>query len=347
MQRWATLNFPLDAKALLVIAPNLRLLFPNDMSESRIFQLLTHAIVPVPSYADLNQTARYQDYSDAKHRIQSLHGTNTRPSHVVSFAFNGDELGDDRTVRANVPFPSGFHIAVFQRRKSSEFGKPLYQIGLVASGYFEIQIMRRERETEHQEGHERQQIRFEEELTSLGLVSSTFPLVGRQPGWNQKSYGYHGDDGRFYCKTTRGQLFGPRFGVNDIVGCGVRQNGGAAQSHVFFTYNVRVNFGQEPFAYDSVIDELFAECDSSAFDMMDLPWYCIQEYCIECLVWRHQQTSTAQARSNSDNWKDAISKKPEMDEENKRNKWVTGILTRRQQNRLAMSELNTNDELAM
>lgn len=135
----------------------------------------------------------------------------TRPSHVVRFAFNGDELGDDRSVRANVPFPPGFHVAVFKRREPGGDGKPLYQIGLVASGYFEIQIVHRERpirfgEIETREGEDRQMQMQEEEVTSLGLVPASFPLVGRQPGWNQKSFGYHGDDGRFYRQTTRVSL---------------------------------------------------------------------------------------------------------------------------------------------
>ncbi|ETI37484.1 hypothetical protein F443_16520 [Phytophthora nicotianae P1569] len=378
-QRWTTLNFPLDIEATLSIEPRLRALFPKGTSESRMFQLLTHAIVPVPSYADLDQTKRFQGYSDAKHQIQSLHDADTRPSHVVCFAFNGDELGDDRSVRANVPFPPGFHVAVFKRREAGKDGKPLYHIGLVSSGYFEIQILRRERParaSENQEGQEQHIQSVEEELTSLGLVPASFPLVGRQPGWNQKSYGYHGDDGRFYCQTTRGRLFGPRFGVGDTVGCGVRRNMSTTQSHVFFTSNgkeldqvveggieststswypsigvdsyneVRVNFGQEPFAHDNIVDELFAECDPNVVDMKDLPWYYIREYSIECLVWRRQQTSEARARAISDEWKDAISEddKSEQDEEICVKKWMMGMLTRRQQNRLASSEENANEE---
>ncbi|KAI9980130.1 hypothetical protein PInf_026797 [Phytophthora infestans] len=375
-QRWATLNFPLDVEATLEIEPKLCALFPKCTSESRMFQLLTHAIVPVPSYADLDQTRRFQGYSDVKHQIQSLHEADTRPSHVVRFAFSGDEMGDDRSVRANVPFPPGFHVAVFKRRDTGEDGRPMYQIGLVASGYFEIQIIRRERpamSTETQEEQEQQMQLVEEELTSLGLVPASFPLVGRQPGWNQKSYGYHGDDGRFYQQTTRGRLFGPRFGVGDTVGCGVRRNMSTAQSHVFFTSNgkeldrvvegdiesshtswypaigvdsyneVRVNFGQEPFAHDSIVDELFAECELGVVGMKDLPWHYIREYSIECLVWRRQQTSKVRARATSEEWKDAISE-DEQGEEICVKKWMMGMLTRRQQNRLASSEENANDE---
>ncbi|KAG3021308.1 hypothetical protein JG687_00005059 [Phytophthora cactorum] len=381
VQRWTTLNFPLDTKATLLIEPRLRALFPNDTSESRMFQLLTHAIVPVPSYADLDQTKRFQGYSDAKHQIQSLHDADTRPSHVVRFAFSGNELGDDRSVRANVPFAPGFHVAVFKRREVGKDGMPMYQVGLVASGYFEIQILRREkpaREIENQEGQEQQMQPMEEELTSLGLMPASFPLVGRQPGWNQKSYGYHGDDGRFYRQTTRGRLFGPRFGVGDTVGCGVRRNMSTTQSHVFFTSNgkeldrvvegdiessytswypaigvdsyneVRVNFGQEPFAHDGIVDELFAECDPSVVNMKDFPWHYIREYSIECLVWRRQQTSEARARAKSDEWKNAISENgiSEQNDGNCMKKWMMGMLTRRQQNRLASSEENANEERA-
>ncbi|KAL4170052.1 hypothetical protein KRP22_010960 [Phytophthora ramorum] len=365
VQRWTTLNFPLDAEAALEVEPKLRALFPPHTTESRVFQLLTHAIVPVPSYADLEQTKRSEGYSEDKHQIQSLHDADARPSHVVRFAFNGDELGDDRSVRANVPFPPTFHVAVFKRE-----GKPLYQIGLVASGYFEIQIVLRDTSVRPREEEGQQ----EEALTSLGLVPASFPLVGRQPGWNQKSFGYHGDDGRFYRQTTRGRLFGPRFGVNDTVGCGVRRDMKTTHSHVFFTSNgeelaradesdiespctswypavgvdsyneVRVNFGQEPFAHDSIVDELFAECDPSVVAATDLPWHYIREYSINCLVWRRQQTCGARA-PDADEWKDALAEeKEEYKEETCVKKWMMGMLTRRQQNRLASSEENANEE---
>ncbi|OWZ22683.1 hypothetical protein PHMEG_0002563 [Phytophthora megakarya] len=367
VQRWTTLNFPLDADAALVIEPKLRGLL-QESPESRMWQLLTHAIVPVPSYADVDQTKRFQGYSDAKHQIQSLHEADTRPSHVVRFAFDGDELGDDRSVRANVPFPPGFHVAVFKRREG------LYHVGLVASGYFEIEIVHRQRTRETEDQATQQP---EDELTSLGLVPANFPLVGRQPGWNQKTYGYHGDDGRFYRQTTRGRLFGPRFGVDDTVGCGVRRNMSTAQSHVFFTSNgkeldrvvegdiesahtswypavgvdsyneVRVNFGQEPFAHDSIVDELFAECDPSVVAAADLPWHYIKEYSIKCLVWSRQQTSK-RARANSEEWKDVICDENILEHEEKAcmKKWMMGMLTRRQQNRLASSEENANEERA-
>lgn len=147
--------------------------------------------------------------------MESLHEPETRESHVVSFGFNGDALGDDRCVRANAPFPAMFHIGVFKRQlPRSDHQAPVYEIGLVASGYFELSVSARDSPrrpqpaAEHMEGDanaegEEAQAQPQEELASIGLVSDSFPLVGRQPGWNQHSYGYHSDNGHVYRQTTQ------------------------------------------------------------------------------------------------------------------------------------------------
>ncbi|KAL4125444.1 hypothetical protein PRIC2_009028 [Phytophthora ramorum] len=132
------------------------------------------------------------------------------------------------------------------------------------------------------------------EMTAIGLVPSNFPLVGKQPGWTIPSFGYHGDNGKLY-SAFPWKPFGPRFGVDDTVGCGIRRRVQDDERRVFFTHNgsyvtsphlpgagrcipcdndfewfpavgldspdtVHVNFGQEPFKCDHVIDELFSEC---------------------------------------------------------------------------------------
>ncbi|RLN89102.1 hypothetical protein BBJ28_00006558 [Nothophytophthora sp. Chile5] len=371
-QRWATLNFPLRGveagDATLAVDPRLHALFP------RLNVLL-------------------ECWMRFVCRIQSLHDAGTRPSHVVNFAFNGEDLGDDRSVRANAPFPAMFHLSVFKRRSLGYVRKPQFHIGLVASGYFEIQIVQRDAPTrvrpaqvataetqrDEDDQQEQEQQAEEEELTSLGLVPASFPLVGRQPGWNQRSYGYHGDDGRVYRQTTRGRHFGPRFGTKDTVGCGVRRDMQTAESRVFFTSNgeiltregeseiecphaswypavgvdsyneVRVNFGQEPFAHDGIVDELFAECDADLVDIATaLPWHDIREYSIGCLVWRHRQACQARAAARADadaKTKVAAAAEVALEEETGVKKWI-GLLTRRQQNRLASSEENASEERA-
>ena len=110
---------------------------------------------------------------------------------------------------------------------------------------------------------------------AIGLGSDSFPLTGRQPGWDMHSFGYHSDDGRlFHGSGTRSQPFGPRFAVGDTVGCGIS----LTTRQIFYTHNglflgvafvakpsqlplypivgldshatVNLNFGQRPFAFD-------------------------------------------------------------------------------------------------
>jgi len=108
------------------------------------------------------------------------------------------------------------------------------------------------------------------------LGTSSFPLRGRQPGWDQCSYGYHSDDGRlFHGSGLRSKPFGPRYTVGDVVGCGLC----IGTRQIFYTLNgrflgvafvanpkhtslhplvgldshasVHLNFGQRPFLFDT------------------------------------------------------------------------------------------------
>ncbi|KAI0402184.1 ran-binding protein [Xylaria palmicola] len=118
-----------------------------------------------------------------------------------------------------------------------------------------------------------------EEATTVcvGFVSKNASLA-RPPGWEQESWGYHGDDGDIYSGGNVGRKYKDTpFTSGDVIGCGVNFRSGQA----FFTKNganlgtafrdikgklypavgikkageiVRVNFGQSPFVFK--IDQL-------------------------------------------------------------------------------------------
>lgn len=53
----------------------------------------------------------------------------------------------------------------------------------------------------------------------IGFCQETAPL-GRLPGWDDSSWGYHGDSGElFHSYDYRGRTYAEGFGKNDVVGC--------------------------------------------------------------------------------------------------------------------------------
>ncbi|OJD17640.1 hypothetical protein AJ78_02290 [Emergomyces pasteurianus Ep9510] len=113
-------------------------------------------------------------------------------------------------------------------------------------------------------------------MICVGFTSNKASLE-RLPGWEQESWAYHGDDGRTFYGETQGQgkVYGPKYSVNDTIGCGVN----FSTSTAFFTRNgvflgnafrelrnvklypavgvkkqptthLKANFGQFPFIYD-------------------------------------------------------------------------------------------------
>jgi hypothetical protein len=51
----------------------------------------------------------------------------------------------------------------------------------------------------------------------IGFCTDTVNL-GRLPGWEPHSYGYHGDDGHAFHGSGQGRPFGPDFTTGDVVG---------------------------------------------------------------------------------------------------------------------------------
>lgn len=72
------------------------------------------------------------------------------------------------------------------------------------------------------------------ECVAVGLATQSFQKNKRLPGWDSESFGYHGDDGGiFHGKGKQLSEFGPRYGCNDIVGCGFNHKEGS----IFYTLN--------------------------------------------------------------------------------------------------------------
>ncbi|CAA7057842.1 unnamed protein product [Microthlaspi erraticum] len=107
---------------------------------------------------------------------------------------------------------------------------------------------------------------------SIGFTTNSF-RIGRHPGWELNTCGYHGEDGLIYLGKRQGEAFGPTYTTGDIVGGGINYD----SQEFFFTVNgtlvgtvskyikgplfptvavhsqneeVTVNFGQEKFAFD-------------------------------------------------------------------------------------------------
>jgi hypothetical protein len=58
-------------------------------------------------------------------------------------------------------------------------------------------------------------------------------------GWDEGSWGYHGDDGKTFCGGTNssaGDCYGDQYDTGDVIGCGVNFE----EKIAFFTKNGKV-----------------------------------------------------------------------------------------------------------
>ena len=61
-------------------------------------------------------------------------------------------------------------------------------------------------------------------------------------GWDDGSWGYHGDDGAAFSGSGKGAEYGPEYGKGDVIGCGVNFD----EKIAFFTKNGSVLGKFEP-----------------------------------------------------------------------------------------------------
>ncbi|KAL7431041.1 hypothetical protein ACHAXM_002493 [Skeletonema potamos] len=126
-----------------------------------------------------------------------------------------------------------------------------------------------QRQNHHQQRHD---------CVAIGLSALSFNPRSKMPGWDEHSFGYHGDDGGiFHGHGDMLRRYGPSFGPGDTVGCGLEYS----TRKIFFVKNgvflgwafdkvdkemverglyptvgvdtecpIHVNFGQVPFKFD-------------------------------------------------------------------------------------------------
>ena len=69
---------------------------------------------------------------------------------------------------------------------------------------------------------------------AVGLAGHDFPMKDTMPGWKQQSFGYHSDDGTAWANQLKSTGYAKKFGVGDVVGCGIDYRAGGT---VFYTLN--------------------------------------------------------------------------------------------------------------
>lgn len=140
-------------------------------------------------------------------------------------------LDGDRACTANLPLPGYAFVMLQSAAKSAPGLATLYPFaggppycGLVATragqvslqprlcSYFEVTLA----PPSHQ-----QAAPVVGTCVAIGVGTARFPLLGRMPGWDAQSFGWHSDDGKRFHTSGVGQPFGPAYGVGDTVGCGV------------------------------------------------------------------------------------------------------------------------------
>lgn len=103
--------------------------------------------------------------------------------------------------------------------------------------YYEVQILlgKRDEYVASIRSHApRRPVADEAFSTTISVGFSTRnAALSRSVGWENESWGYHGDDGKAYGGHNTGRPYGPTFSMGDIIGCGVNFRERVA----FFTKN--------------------------------------------------------------------------------------------------------------
>jgi len=116
--------------------------------------------------------------------------------------------------------PHGIYLIKQVTNAASDECCQMQHLSFVELPYFEVEIK------ELEQGG----------VVAIGGAMSDAALEKALPGWNENTFGYHGDDGNLFVNDgTKGKKMGPTFGKGDVVGCGIRKK--LAVTMVYWTKN--------------------------------------------------------------------------------------------------------------
>ncbi len=218
---------------------------------------------------DQRDEASRTNESDERHVPQQQQ----QPPHHAGLRHRGYHL--PRPLRRNIPL--GGHRLLFLQHAQDRLA------GQVAVGLNNIDQQPPQQQRLHHGRNDnaaniRRPRQHRHECVAIGLSTLSFNPRSRMPGWDEHSFGYHGDDGGiFHGHGDMLRRYGPSFGPGDTVGCGLDYS----TRKVFFVKNgeflgwafenvdeemldrglyptvgvdtecpVHVNFGKLPFKFD-------------------------------------------------------------------------------------------------
>lgn len=190
--------------------------------------------------------------------------------------------------------------------------------------YYEVTVL--EAGEQHGEIEETGRARGFHALPCIAVGLSTVEFkpyaghVGRLPGWDSNSYGYHSDDGGFF--HNRGVMqctLGRGYGPGDTVGCGIDYTPGDHEGpRIFFTINgsmisyakcvsadvdffptigvdsndpFRINLGHRPFRYDLQAHCARAMANAVEGGHISVPKRRAESQCTKQQCWRNSISS--------------------------------------------------------
>lgn len=169
----------------------------------------------------------HRDDTERTIAVKAIGWNRHQIDYVVDDASSVYSPGHDFSVRYH-PSPMPASPSPFVRRRRT--GDNVLDVKMSSIFYFEVNLVEA-RGTRQQHADD---IVPQPPCVAIGLSTRDFELSRFQPGWTESSTGYHSDDGHvFFASGSSGTPYGPTYGANDCVGCGIH----IPSKSIFYTKN--------------------------------------------------------------------------------------------------------------